>query len=75
MSFVVRNLQRSVPLNVKRLRSHVSILMNLFGIERYCLSVICLSKLRIKTMNKVYRNVEGPTDVLSFPNHHVSKDR
>jgi ssRNA-specific RNase YbeY (16S rRNA maturation enzyme) len=72
MSFVVRNLQRSVPLSVKHLRSHVSILMNLFDlIESYSLGVICVSKLRIKEMNKVYRNVEGSTDVLSFPNHQV----
>ena len=44
--------------------------MNLFEIERYSLGVICLSKLRIKRMNKVYRNFEKATDVLSFPNYH-----
>lgn len=69
MSVVVRNLQRSVPLNVKRLRNHVSILMNLFDIESYSLGVICMSKSQIKHLNKVYCNIDGSTDVLSFPNH------
>ena len=68
MSFVVRNIQISVPLSVKLLRKQVAILMNLFEIEHYSLGVICLSKLRMKRMNKVYRHVEKATDVLSFPN-------
>ena len=71
MSIVVRNIQRSVPLNVKHLRRQVSILMRLFELESCSLGVICVSKLRIKNMNKVYRNVNEPTDVLSFPNYHV----
>ena len=68
MSIVVRNLQRSAQLNVKHLRNHVTILMKLFGIETYSLGVICVSKLRMTKMNKLYRKVEEPTDVLSFPN-------
>ncbi|XP_028393727.1 endoribonuclease YbeY-like [Dendronephthya gigantea] len=68
MSFVVRNLQRSVPFSVERLRSHVSILVNIFEIKNYSLGVICVSKFRIKRMNMMYRNVGRPTDVLSFPN-------
>ncbi|MBN3314504.1 YBEY Endoribonuclease, partial [Atractosteus spatula] len=67
MSFVLRNLQRVVPLRRAKLRREVETLRQILGIQRFDLGLICVDNQRIQHINKTYRHKDTPTDVLSFP--------
>uniref|UniRef100_A0A8C4XFT9 YbeY metalloendoribonuclease n=1 Tax=Erpetoichthys calabaricus TaxID=27687 RepID=A0A8C4XFT9_ERPCA len=67
MSIALRNLQRVVPLRRARLRKDVETLRQIMGIQKFDLGFICVDDQRIKHINKKYRHMSIPTDVLSFP--------
>lgn len=45
--------------------------MAALGVESFDLSVVCTSDKEMRHLNKTYRKVDAPTDVLSFPYHEV----
>ena len=55
--------------NEHLLKLHSLFLVNLAGASRFDLSVVCVSEREIRDMNRAYRNVDSPTDVLAFPYH------
>ncbi|CAL8371883.1 endoribonuclease YbeY [Gadus morhua] len=69
MGVVLRNLQKVVPLRRARLRRDVDTLRHILGVQKFDLGIICVDNRRIQQINKTYRKVNTPTDVLSFPFH------
>lgn len=67
----LRNFQSKVLFNEHLLKLQCGLLLNLLGADRYDISVVCINKEEIQKLNRVYRNEDKPTDVLSFPYHEV----
>ena len=71
MTLLLRNLQKSVDFNFQKLRTDIMTLRRVLRIERYDVAVICMDDTQLKELNRLYRQVNEPTDVLSFPAHEV----
>lgn len=71
MSLVLRNLQRAIPLRRVPLRKKIEIVRNILGVQKFDLGIICVDNKNIQHINRIYREKNIPTDVLSFPFHEV----
>ncbi len=65
----LRNLQKFALFSECLLKLHSTFLLQAAGAGRFDLSVVCVSEGEIRDLNRSYRNVDRPTDVLSFPYH------
>ncbi|GAB5576184.1 endoribonuclease YbeY isoform X1 [Prionailurus iriomotensis] len=72
MSLVLRNLQRAVPIRRAPLRKKLEIVRSILGVQKFDLAIICVDNKSIQHINKIYREKNLPTDVLSFPFHEQS---
>ncbi|XP_059964668.1 endoribonuclease YbeY-like isoform X1 [Mesoplodon densirostris] len=72
MILVLRNLQRAVPLRRARLRKKVQAVRRALWVQRFDLGVVCVDNRKIQPINRIYRDKNTPTDVLSFPFHKVT---
>lgn len=72
MSVWLRNFQKAISFNEHLLKLHCGFLMHVLGAGRFDLSVVCVEDGEIRELNRVYRNVDSSTDVLSFPYHEVN---
>ena len=72
MVVFVRNLQRRVSFNHALLAKHSEILMRCLGVANFDVSVVCVGKKLIKSLNLKYRRRNKATDILAFPNFEVS---
>lgn len=73
MSLVLRNLQRAVPLRRVPLRQRMEIVRSILGVQKFDLGIICVDNKSIQHINRIYREKNTPTDVLSFPFHENLK--
>ncbi|XP_053076382.1 endoribonuclease YbeY isoform X2 [Acinonyx jubatus] len=73
MSLVLRNLQRAVPIRRAPLRKKLEIVRSILGVQKFDLAIICVDNKSIQHINKIYREKNLPTDVLSFPFHENVK--
>ncbi|XP_072041925.1 LOW QUALITY PROTEIN: endoribonuclease YbeY-like [Amphiura filiformis] len=69
MTLLLRNLQKSVDFNFKKMRTDIMTLRRILRIERYDVAVICMDDNQVKELNRLYRGHDTSTDVLSFPAH------
>ncbi|XP_035937547.2 endoribonuclease YbeY isoform X4 [Halichoerus grypus] len=72
MSLVLRNLQRAVPIRRAPLRKKMEIVRSVLGVQKFDLGIICVDNKNIQHINRIYREKNIPTDVLSFPFHEVT---
>uniref|UniRef100_A0A2K6QS96 YbeY metalloendoribonuclease n=2 Tax=Rhinopithecus roxellana TaxID=61622 RepID=A0A2K6QS96_RHIRO len=72
MSLVIRNLQRVIPIRRAPLRSKIEIVRRILGVQKFDLGIICVDNKNIRHINRIYRDRNVPTDVLSFPFHEVT---
>ncbi|XP_030186491.1 endoribonuclease YbeY isoform X2 [Lynx canadensis] len=73
MSLVLRNLQRAVPIRRAPLRKKLEIVRSILGVQKFDLAIVCVDNKSIQHINKIYREKNLPTDVLSFPFHENVK--
>ncbi|XP_024848211.1 endoribonuclease YbeY isoform X2 [Bos indicus] len=73
MSLALRNLQRAVPLRRALLRQRLQAVRGALGVRAFDLGVVCVDNRKIQQMNRIYREQDTPTDVLSFPFHENLK--
>lgn len=73
MSLVIKNLQRVVPLRRVPLRRKMDLVRSILGVKKFDLGIICVDNKNIQNINRIYRNKNVPTDVLSFPFHENLK--
>lgn len=73
MTLILRNLQNVIKFNLTQFKSDVNLLRTIANVESYDLGVLCTSNEYIQELNLTYRNINKPTDVLSFPFHDVSQ--
>jgi len=67
MEITVRNAQRRVPVDIRRLKSLAGRGLKVLGLEGAQLSVLVVADKRIRRLNRTYRQIDAPTDVLAFP--------
>lgn len=67
----VRNFQSAVAFSELLLKLHSTFLLQVLGAKQYDVNIVCMEEEEIQMMNRRYRNVNGATDVLSFPYHEV----
>uniref|UniRef100_A0A8C5UKZ6 YbeY metalloendoribonuclease n=1 Tax=Microcebus murinus TaxID=30608 RepID=A0A8C5UKZ6_MICMU len=72
MSLVIRNLQRVIPIRRVPLRKKIEIARSILGVQKFDLAIICVDNKNIQHLNRIYREKNVPTDVLSFPFHEVT---
>lgn len=69
MKIFIRNLQRQVKIDRKKISSDSEKLLGLLGICNAELSIILVNDRKIRELNLKYRGKDKTTDVLSFPLH------
>jgi probable rRNA maturation factor len=65
-NFLVINKQRKHPVDNGELRRFLSLLVPVLGGDRRAFSVVFVTDEKIRRLNRDYRGVDKPTDVLSF---------
>ena len=63
----MRNTQRSVPLNLPLLRSRAAFVLHALRLDSYALDVWVTTDATLRRLNRQYRQMDKPTDILSFP--------
>jgi probable rRNA maturation factor len=70
MPVLLRNLQRNVTLNPRRVTRAANAMLAAAGIPHAELSLMLVSDQRMRRLNARYRRKDRPTDVLAFPLHN-----
>ena len=66
MEIEVRNRQRKIKVDGKRLARLAERALGRLGLQEGQLSVVIVSDRKMAELNRTYRRVDGPTDVLAF---------
>ena len=72
MAVWLKNFQSRVPIREALLKMQSCFLLNAIGCARYDVSIVCTTDEEVQHLNNVYRNINRPTDILSFPYHEVN---
>ena len=65
----IRNQQRTITVNVARMRFQIQKMLTLLGYVHFDLGIWLTTNATIRRYNKDYRGKDKPTDILSFPYH------
>jgi probable rRNA maturation factor len=55
-----------LPLSAVRLRSAADVVFKKLHLPKAIISIHCIGNARMRTLNRIYRGIDRPTDVLSF---------
>jgi len=67
MNIEVRNRQRKYRINQRNIRKDANTILSLCGVDDIELSILIVNNRSIRELNKKYRGMDKPTDVLAFP--------
>lgn len=70
----LKNLQRKVSIHTRRYRELLLATLRLLDLDQRALTVIYCTDRRIRYLNDVYRSMDAPTDVLSFPDDEAEEE-
>lgn len=65
----------SFDFNEKEAQKTVAEALSKLNINNVLIEILFVGEKRIKTLNKMYRNIDKATDVLSFPQTQVSQSK
>jgi len=74
MKVSIRNRQRLLRINLRRLRRDSLRLLKEFNLQRSEVGILLVNDKRMKTLNLHYRKVARTTDVISFPIYRNVKE-
>lgn len=63
----IKNRQRKIPINLKKLSSDAHRALELLKYENFDLGILITTNASIRNYNATYRAKDKPTDILSFP--------
>lgn len=66
---LIKNSQRKIKINQKRLKSNAQKILDVLGYSDYDLGIWLTTNKTIQRYNKAYRDKDKPTDILSFSNY------
>lgn len=67
MKVYIKNQQSLIKVNRQQIRADLSRMLESLGLYKAELSILLSDDLTMKRLNLQYRNIDKPTDVLSFP--------
>ncbi|HXX52928.1 MAG TPA: rRNA maturation RNase YbeY [Thermodesulfovibrionales bacterium] len=67
MKVLIENRQRLIKINLRRLKRDSLALLTAFHLNKAELGILLVSDRQMKRLNFLYRSLNTPTDVLSFP--------
>jgi len=67
MNIEVRNRQRKYRINQRNVKKDANTILSLCGVDDIELSILIVNNRSIRELNKKYRGMDKPTDVLAFP--------
>ncbi len=67
MNIEVRSRQRKYRINQRNIRKDANTILSLCGVDDIELSILIMNNRSIRELNKKYRGIDKPTDVLAFP--------
>jgi len=67
MTVEIKNLQRRYPIDRRSIREKAERILSLCGLGDVELSLLFVNNQRMRELNRRYRGVDKPTDVLAFP--------
>lgn len=67
MEILLRNAQRKIPVDTRRLKRQAAEILQLLDRPESELSILLTNDAKIRDLNYNYRKKDQPTDVLSFP--------
>lgn len=67
MKIWIRNQQKHIPLNLRKIRGAVQKILTELGLLEAELSLLFVNDLQIQTLNRRYLHRDKPTNVLAFP--------
>ncbi len=74
MKVIIRNHQRLIKINLRKIRRDSLRLLRSFSLRRAELGIIIANDARMKRLNAAYRGTDKTTDVLSFPIYDSFKE-
>ncbi len=66
---IVKNLQRKIKLDSAKLEHQARFFLELVKYAHFDLSIVLVNNSTMQSYNRLYRNKNTPTDILSFPMH------
>lgn len=66
MPILFRNEQRKHKINSRSLKGQIELVLKKLGLQNSELSILIVNDAKIRKLNSQYRNIDKPTDVLSF---------
>lgn len=70
---IIRNTQRKIKVNREQLKKDAAIILKTLGYSDFDLGILLLTNKAMHEYNRVYRDQDKPTDILSFPYHPFLK--
>lgn len=67
MNIEVRSRQRKYRINQRNIRKDANTILSLCGVDDIELSILIVNNRSVRELNKKYRGIDKPTDVLAFP--------
>ncbi len=74
MKVIIKNHQSLIRINPRKIKKDSLKLLASFNLDKAELGILVVNDRRMKDLNRIHRNADRTTDVLSFPLYHSKKE-